>query len=207
MARSASSFSRKPPKFKPQPTTLIVCEDKVSGKRYIEDVSRYFRSHTKVEVVHPDLTHPLGIVEYAISKASRFSKIYCVIDRDSHASFDSALRLASGNDKITVIASYPCFEIWLRAHFGYTRQPYERSGGKSPGENVVRDLKSRPLLADYEKKSTGVFEALLGQPFNTARDVSPRMLQDAMVTNAMNPCTEVHLLIDDLEDLGTPQLL
>ncbi|WWG65215.1 RloB family protein [Pseudomonas poae] len=124
MARTADSFSgEESPGFNSNLLVLIICEDLQSSKVYLEDAAMHFRSHAEIEIMHCGVTHPKGIVEYAIERQRKFDKVFCAIDRDTHESFDEAIRLSKAHDKITVIASYPCFEYWLLLHFGYTRKP------------------------------------------------------------------------------------
>ncbi len=42
-------FERSKPKFKQQPTVLVICKDKKSGKRYLEDAKAHFRINVLVE--------------------------------------------------------------------------------------------------------------------------------------------------------------
>ncbi|MCE1005632.1 RloB family protein [Pseudomonas monteilii] len=207
MARDAKSFKRKEPRFQQIPTVLILCEDLKSGKRYLEDAALHFRSNAKVEIAHCGVTHPLGIVEEAVERQKKFDKVYCAIDRDTHQSFDQALLLARRHDKIQVIASYPCFEVWLLLHFGYMRRPFMRSGNRSAADCVSVELKRKPGMNDYEKAANvKYFNQLLGEPFATARAQSPRVLSDAIANGELNPSTEIHLLIDEIENLSKPKL-
>lgn len=207
MARDAKSFKRKEPRFQPIPTVLILCEDLKSGKRYLEDAALHFRSNAKVEIAHCGVTHPLGIVEKAVERQSKFDKVYCAVDRDTHESFDQALLLATRHEKIQVIASYPCFEVWLLLHFGYTRRPFTRSGNRSAGDCVSAELKKKPGMDAYEKgANVRYFNQLLGEPLTTARAQSPRVLADAIANREPNPSTEIHLLIDVIENLSKPTL-
>ncbi|MEJ8666039.1 RloB family protein [Pseudomonas sp. LP23] len=206
MGRDAKSFKRKDPRFQPLPTVLILCEDLKSGKRYLEDAAIHFRSHAKVDIAHCGVTHPLGIVEEAVERQKKFDKVYCAIDRDTHASFDQALLLAKRHEKIQVIASYPCFEVWLLLHFGYMRKPFSRSGNRSAADCVSAELRKKPGMNDYEKAANvKYFNQLLGEPFTTARAQSPRVLDDAIANRELNPSTEIHLLIDVIENLSKPE--
>ncbi|EMW3876170.1 TPA: RloB family protein [Pseudomonas aeruginosa] len=201
--RSIKSFSRGVAKYKPSPTTLIVCEDSRSGKTYLEDAAHFFRVDAKVLVAHCGYTNPSGIVDFAISKLSKFDRVYCVIDRDEHPCFNKALVTAAQHPKITMIKSYPCFEFWLLLHFGYSRKPFSRTGKFSAGDNVGRELRTHQLMDRYDKgASQGVFNTLLGKPFEDAQRFAPRVLLDAESSQAPNPSTELHLLIDDLKKLG-----
>jgi hypothetical protein len=206
MARSANSFSRGEPKYAPEKKILVVCEDTKSGKQYLEEAADHFRAALLIEVAHAGVTHPSGIVEYAIRRQKKFDEVYCAIDRDSHSTFAAALDTAKAHKKITVMPSYPSFEFWILLHFGYCRKPFNRTGRLSAGDCVVKDIKTKPLLADYDKgKDRSYFSELLGAPFDLARKVSPRVLKDAEDCGQLNPSTTIHLLIDKFEELSAPK--
>jgi hypothetical protein len=205
MARDAGSFRRGGHKYKPEPTILVLCEDTKSSKNYLEDARLHFRIQVSVEISHCGNTDPLGIVREAVYRARKYDRIYCAIDRDRHPSFDAALSLAAGWANVDVIASHPCFEFWLLLHFGYTRHPYAEEGDRSPADVLVRDLRRKEGLTDYEKgRKTTPFKALLGERFALARRLAPRILAEALASNEPNPSTELHLLIDKFEGLSNP---
>lgn len=206
MARTASSFSRGEPKFSEEKQILVLCEDTKSGKLYLQEAADYFRAALLVDVAHAGVTHPSGIVAHAIERQHKYDEVYCAIDRDSHACFDKALDMAKAHKKITIVPSYPSFEFWILLHFGYCRKPFNRTGRLSPGGCVIKDIKTYPLLADYDKgKDRSYFNELLGDPFQIARKASPRVLKDAQDSKAPNPSTEIHLLIDKFESLSAPR--
>lgn len=208
MARTPSSFNRFKPRFKPQPTILVICEDSKSGLRYLKDVSRYFRVEVKVEVLHCGHTDPRGIVEQAIARQKKFDYVYCVIDRDSHPNFDEAIELAKTSDKVVVRASYPCFEFWLLLHFKYSRKPYKVVGSKSAADALIKDLRQCPGMEAYNKgDEQNIFESLLGDKFDFARRTASQILAEAIAVGEPNPSTMIHLLIDEIEKLSKPQLL
>ncbi len=207
MARIASSFNRKGAKYKPQPKVLVVCEDKKSGKSYLEDACYHFRITNEVKIIHCGKTDPLGIVTEATEHRDTYDLIYCVIDRDSHENFDEALNVAQAREKIEIIASYPCFEFWLLIHFiGNNRKPYCVSGKNSAADMLVKDLKKHPGFESYDKgEDKNIFAMLLGDKLDKARKEAPRILDDAIKCGEMNPSTKLHELIDFLEKLSSPQ--
>ncbi len=203
MARSADSFNRSKSRYKPQPTVLVICEDSKSGKRYLEDASRHFRAD--VEVAHCGKTDPRGIVAEALTRQGKFDRIFCAIDRDTHETFEEALRLAKTSNKLTVITSWPCFEFWLLLHFGYNRKPYTAVGKGSAADQLVSDLRTRPNMQDYDKGAAkSIFELLLDK-LPIARKESPRVLSEAIGLDDMNPSTLMHELLDFFETLSQPQ--
>jgi hypothetical protein len=195
-------FERKGGSLKPLQTVLIVCEDKKSSKTYLEDAARHFRANVKV--VHCDHTDPLGIVMHAISQKHQFDSVFCAIDRDRHENFDNAEQAAKQHaTKLTIIASYPCYEFWLLLHFNETTKPYAPQGNRSPGDCVVHDLRAQPGMENYGKDMLNVFEQLRPQ-LTDARLRSKRVLEAAKSVNELNPSTRLHELIDFLETLGGP---
>ncbi|MDT4878010.1 RloB-like protein [compost metagenome] len=153
----------------------MLCEDSKSGKRYLEEAAFYFRAKAQVEIAHCGVTHPSGIV-------------------------------AQPHPKIKVIASYPCFEFWLLLHFGFNRKPFRAVGKHSPGELVSKSLREKPTMEKYEKgKDINYFAQLLGAPFQTARTLAPKILEDVAISGEPNPSTEIHLLMDEFESLSKPQ--
>lgn len=198
-------FDRPKPSLKPQPTVLIICEDKKSGKRYLEDASIYFRVKVKVEIIHCGKTDPKGIVEEALNRGKKFDKVFCVIDRDTHETFNAALNLAKSS-KVEIIASYPCFEFWLLIHFDYCRKPYMATGKLSAAEMLIKDLKKHDCFANYDKgQELNIFNLMLNNGFNKARQLSPRILTEAIESGEMNPSTQLHELMNEFEKLSKPQ--
>lgn len=208
MAKTASSFARRKSSFKTQPPVLVLCEDSKSSRQYLEDANAYFRSFASVEVSHCGKTDPLGIVREAIAACTKkYEYAYCVIDRDTHPSFDDAVRLANQNsEKVSLIVSYPCYEFWLLLHFGKTRKPYARAGKFSAGDLLIRDLTTaHVMMNDYEKGgSIGLFEGLLDR-LPSAMKWSEQILAEAEQDGEMNPSTNLHRLIGKLHDLGKPE--
>lgn len=200
MARVAQSYNRGRSFRDPRPTVLIVCEDTKSSKSYIEDAALHFRVRAKVEVIHCGKTDPSGIISHAIQNKSKFDRVFCVIDRDSHANWDVAVQ--QGNAHITVISSYPCFEYWLILHFKYSRKPYSATGPKSSGDKCLDDLRAIKSMEAYQKgATTSIFGALIND-LPTACANSIRALKDAESTGEHNPSTRFHEVIEFFKVLG-----
>ncbi len=203
--RNTESFKRRGPRFQTQKIVLVVCEDAKSSKTYLEEASRHFRAYAKVEFVHPGKTDPLGVVTAGVQKSKGFDHVYCVIDRDSHhkPNFEEALALGEKNKgKVTVLTSYPCFEFWLLLHFEYTRSPFMPAGGLSAADRVLQVLKQKPGMNAYAKgKVEGLFEQLLPQ-LEAASKNALKAIAEADAVGEKNPSTPLHVLIDQLQQLG-----
>ncbi|MDP1638868.1 MAG: RloB family protein [Candidatus Nitrotoga sp.] len=208
MARQPNSFNRAKPRYKPQPTILIICEDSKSGLNYLKDASEHFRVEAQIEILHCGKTHPMGIIEEALERETKFDQVYCVIDRDNQPRFEEAITLAKKSQKVCVIASFPCFEFWLLLHFGHCRKPYSSIGNNSSADLLIKDLCKNSILEQYNKgNEQQIFKLLLGEKFTLARSLSPKVLAEAIAEDNLNPSTRLHILIDIFEKLSTPQPL
>jgi len=206
VVKRSSTISRAKPRYLPQPTVLIICEDLQSGKNYLQDANQHFRSHVQIEVAHCGKTDPCGIVTEALRRAKSFDRVICAIDRDTHANFDKALRLAKQSKKVDVCVSYPCFEFWLLLHFKHTRKPYVAAGGRSAAERLIADLRAFPEMDTYDKgKCQGIFASLLGEKLKVARSRAPKVLKDAVESGEMNPSTRLFEVLELMERMATPR--
>ena len=175
---------------------------------YFQDLAAHYRLSTANVVTTGKGADPRTVVRVAkklrgdeARQGEKYDRVYCVFDRDEHMTFRQACDEARASD-ICIISSWPCFEFWLRLHFGFSRQPYSRSGGRSAAQRCVDDL--RDWLPEYEKGASGVFRALEDR-LESAIDNATRALADAKATGEFNPSTEVHDLIDYLRDLEAEQ--
>ncbi|CAN5687518.1 hypothetical protein BH09PSE5_BH09PSE5_11620 [soil metagenome] len=192
MARTASSFARRPARFKPQPRILILCEDAKSCRIYLMEDAQHFRCHVDVVIAHAGRTDPRGIVEEGKKRHGDYEAVYCAIDRDTHETFDEAVRSASESPAIDLIVSHPCYEFWLLLHFRKTRSPFACSGNYSAADNVGRVSRMEPGMDAYAKgKAEGLFEALLAK-LPEARSRAQQILVEALDEEEMNPSTRLH---------------
>jgi hypothetical protein len=49
------------------------------------------------------------------------------------------------------------------------------------------------------------FAQLLGEPFQKARALAPKIIEDVAISGEPNPSTEIHLLMDEFETLSKLQ--
>ena len=125
----------------------------------------------------------------------KYDKVYCVFDRDEHPTFDKACDEARASD-VKLARSWPCFELWLRLHFGFSRQPYARSGGKSAAQNCVDEVSG--LLPEYAKAAPGISHKLENR-LEQAKVDAARALADAEATGELDPSNEIHELVGCLQ--------
>lgn len=112
-------------------------------------------------------TDPASVVREAKErflqeKTDPFDAVFCVFDRDSHATYESALSqikdLARSKKPFYAIPSNPCFEFWVLLHFDLSFRPYLREGALSPCGVVGREL--RRHCPEYDKGMETLFERL-----------------------------------------------
>ena len=195
---------RSGPKREPHDRVLIVCEGQRTEPLYFQDiVDRYRLSIANIKVIGSG-ADPRTVVREAKKERDRekrrgekYDKVYCVFDRDEHATFQAACDEARASG-LCLTRSWPCFEFWLRLHFKFSRQPYESSRGRSPAQNCVSDV--RAFLPGYAKAARGVFLKLEDR-LEEAKARAARALNDARATGALNPSTEVHELVKYLQSL------
>lgn len=158
----------------PYERLLIVCEGEKTEPQYLREIQQTYRLATAhVQVLHSQIgTEPQQVLEYALTVfkegdpahgvyAQAFDRIVVVFDRDEHKTYHAALAQAAArngklkNDSgiaipIDVVASVPCFELWLLLHFEDVHAPLHRHA-------VVEQLKV--YLPGYEKGSGGHWAA------------------------------------------------
>jgi len=72
MGRSEQSFRRGKPRFRPQPTALVICEDAKSSREYLQEASQYFRANFQIQIEHCGNTDPKGIVAAALKQRNAY---------------------------------------------------------------------------------------------------------------------------------------
>ena len=197
-------FKRKGPKREPYKRVLIVCEGSKTELLYFEGIKdRYRLSAANVRVTSKG-SAPTSVVKRASELqeiewklGEEYDDVFCVFDRDEHPTFDEACTKARA-ENLNLARSWPCFEFWLLLHFGYSRKPYARSGTRSPADVCIRDLKQH--LPGYEKAQKGMFQKLQGQ-LEAAKINAERTIVDRRATNEPNPSTEIHYLVDHMQNL------
>lgn len=146
---------------------------------------------------------PISVVRYAEQRGREpggYDKIFCVFDRDCHASFDEARNrirgLASRKNKplpIAEIVSIPCFEVWILLHFQYTDAPFGSC------EEVVDRIR-RHHMQDYKKADAAVVKRIM-ESLSVAK-ANAEKLESAAALNGYNPYTLVHRVLGHFETVA-----
>ena len=196
--RLRKDLTRPSPKREPYERVLIVCEGERTEPLYFTDLMDRHRLSTANIVVTGEGADPGTVVREAknlrcreIRDGENYDRVYCVFDRDEHATFNTASQEARAS-RIKLARSWPCFEFWLVLHFGFTRGPYTKSPGKSAAQHCVDAL--RALLPGYEKGAGRIFRRLEDR-LDEALSNADRAKADAKATGSPNPSTEIHKLV------------
>ena len=208
-AKKAADLARRKSRRAPYAKVLIVCEGEKTEPNYFNSLKdHYGLNSANIEVCGECGSDPASIVEFAKGRyreekraGDSFDKVYCVFDKDTHASYGRAIdqiKRATPKDTFVAITSVPCFEYWLLLHFFYTTKPYEPMPANSAGNQVLKDLKE--FMPDYEKGANDVFLNLLDQ-LELAKNNAVRALDAANSGYTDNPTTHVHELVEFLQHI------
>ena len=193
---------------------LIVCEGTKTEPYYLRELLDDLSINPKMvriapnDGVSPDrvVAHALAVYEDDASSGDSYDMVYCVFDRDAHATFDSAVQrtkdLSAAGKSFTAITSTPCFEFWLLLHFGYSDQPFHAAGKKSVGDQVVSVLRKKPGFEKYGKGQQGIYGQLKDKLYN-AISYAERLRVDGLAAGIVNPSTNVDELIKSIQALAS----
>ena len=199
---------------------LIVCEGEKTEPHYFNTLVDSLNLTTaEVEVCGNCGSAPLSVVNFGkqiLDEDSDFDQIFFVFDRDAHTDYDSALNSIEGlqqnrknkRNEYLAITSYPCFEVWFLMHFERFARPISAGGRRSPCENLIRILRTKPGFNGYRKGQQSHFQ-LLQSRLQTAKIYADQVLTQSILAGDPehhgNPTTYVHKLVGALEDLAENQ--
>ena len=210
--QKARDLRRRGAKTAPYKRILIVCEGKKTEPLYLKEIRQEYRLSTTNVQVWPSAsgTDPLTVVEYAAQLFSSgdvakqiqprtFDLLFAVVDRDEHTTYCQALTRAKSLDgrlkndlgdsvSFKVIASVPCFELWLLLHFVDVYVHIHRK--------KVYSILER-YLPGYEKGQGGYWGATKSW-LNDAMRRAQAMAIKTTADNGSDPYTDMHLLVSQL---------
>lgn len=207
-AKTLKQKQRKIGTRKPYDRVLIVCEGAKTEPLYFKALREEYKLHTaNIEVCNSPGSDPMTIIKYAKARykeakreGNSFDRVYCVFDKDQHATYQSAIKELENSQPKNIffaITSVPCFEYWILLHFTYTTKPYYPTDCKSVADNLIDDLKQ--YIPQYEK-NTDVFDIIKN---NTSFAISnaKKVNMSAQKTYTDNPSTKVVDLVEYLINL------
>ena len=213
--QAARGIQRRAAVRQPYERLLIVCEGEKTEPQYLREIQRAFRLATAhLQVLHSQFgTEPQQVLDCALSifetgdrarklSPRAFDRVVVVFDRDEHKTYHGALAKAAGqrgklkNDNgaavpLDVVASVPCFELWLLLHFEEVHAPLRR-------HDALARLKAH--LPDYEKGGGGHWAAT--HPLRAfAAERAERLAMATTANDGTQPYTAMHELVSRLVHL------
>jgi hypothetical protein len=186
---------------------LIVCEGEKTEPNYFNAIRDDFPIGT-IAIVDIEGTgkNTLGIIDECISirdkSFKKYDRIWAVFDRDSFpaVNFDSAINKAEANN-IKCAWTNEAFELWFLLHFQFVNTPMSRDSYKSYLEREVR----RKGITNYAylKNSSSTYNVLKSRGNINQAIAWAKLLEDVFTDRSYsthNPCTKVHLLIEELNN-------
>lgn len=210
-AKKANALRREAQKREAYDLVLIVCEGGKTEPNYFKELRDAFKLRTaNIRIVGDECgSSPRSVVDYALTeykKERKYNRVFCVFDKDRHQTYKESLdrirnvKLSKG-DTIDAITSVPCFEIWLLLHFVYTTKSFGSTGASgSICASVIKELKKKGRIPNYEKGAKNVFPALLGK-LPDALTHAARLEKHGEDVGSENPSTNMHKLVGYLGEL------
>lgn len=188
---------------------LIVCEGAKTEPNYLRNLIDFLELNTaNVEVDGDSGSSPISVVEHSKKRYNKekrtgeaFDRVFCVFDKDSHASYTRALdevEKAKPKNIFKAIISVPCFEYWLLLHYEFTTKPFVVTGAKSACANLIDYLKK--YFPAYSKGNTNTYNEIKSQT-TQAIDRSKQALKQAQENGRDDPSTLMHELVEYLYHL------
>jgi RloB-like protein len=193
---------------------LIVCEGTKTEPNYFRELLDDLRVNPQIvridrnQGTSPDrvVRHALSLYEQDAISGDSYDAVYCVFDRDSHATFDAAVQrvidLNAQGKPLFAITSTPCFEVWFILHFSYTTKPFHASGYKSVGDQVASELKKIPGFSAYGKGQKGIYSQLKDK-LSDALSNAAQLRSHCIATSSDNPATCIDKLVLSLQQLAS----
>ena len=193
----------------PYDKVLIVCEGEKTECHYLEVLRDYLKlSQSNIKIDPNSASSPTSVVKYSKKLIKEniedpYDHVFCVIDRDRHADFDTAIAQINGYKnkytKLHAIVSNPCFEYWILLHFCYTTKLFGTSRDSPCKELIKNDLKIH--ISNYEKGDKTIMQSIVKSGFERAIANAKRANETAKRNNINNPTTLMGELVDYLKEL------
>lgn len=208
-AKKNEDLKRHKESREPYDKVLIVCEGEKTESYYLTALRDHFKlSQANIKIDPNSDSSPISVVNYAKdlikqSEKDPYDNVFCVIDRDRHTSFDTAIvqinSFRNKNTKLHSIVSNPCFEYWILLHFTYTTKLFGASGDSPCMDLIKNDLKI--YLPDYEKGDKAIMPPIIKAGLEMAVANAKRANEVAEKNATDTPTTQMDKLVEYLRNL------
>lgn len=208
-AKKTEDLKRHKQSREPYDKVLIVCEGEKTEPHYLIALRDYLKlSQANIKIDPDSDSSPISVVSYAKdlikqSEKDPYDHVYCVIDRDRHATFDTAIAQINGyrnkSTKLHAIVSNPCFEYWILLHFTYTTKLFGTSGDSPCMDLIKNDLKT--YINDYEKGDKNIMLPIIKSGLDTALAYAKKANETAKRNGTDTPTTQMDELVVYLKNL------
>lgn len=195
---------------------LIICEGTQTEPNYLTELKDYLSlDQAAIHIVASDGSAPNSVVKHAkeaiekaCNKGNPYSKVYCVIDKDQHPTYSSALQtIKDFNESVSEdcetiicpIPSVPCFEYWILMHYERTTRSFGTSGHSPCGQLISTALRTH--VDGYTKADRAFAKKIIAEKLEDARQNSAATYKAAQSAGTDDPSTKMHFLVDELEHL------
>lgn len=208
--KGSKSFDRVSSQREKKVRFLIVCEGKRTEPNYFKALVKDKFSEVRDEEIQGEGSCTVSLVkrtteikkELEEKRQLPFDRIWVVFDKDSFNDFNDAIQLAK-KLKYSVAWSNEAFELWYYLHFQYLDTKISRHDYIKRLENEIRRYDGYKTFS-YKKNDPKMYRLLndLGnEGFAKKNAVRLRkMFVGSKDYNSHQPCTQVDLLVDELEN-------
>lgn len=185
---------------------LIVCEGTKTEPHYFNELINHYKlSSANVKVDGSCDSSPKCVFNYAVQlfkeekkKGDSYDRVYCVIDKDTHSTYDETMTKITNKQQFYLANSAPCFEYWLLLHFNYSTKPYTKKGKSSIANEVLKDLKK--YIPKYKKGAKNIFKTTKNN-LDLAINNATNSQRQAKQNGTDNPSTRIHELVVYLRNI------
>lgn len=182
---------------------LIAVEGNNKTEKLYFNNFEHFDSNFNISYAKGNDTDPLGLVQMLIKEIKKLELdlnktdiAYCIFDTDvdinKNKIINKAIKLATKN-KINVITSTPCIELWFLLHYIYTTASMEN-------DEVLKRLKL--YIPKYEK-NVNIFSDInnnMNLAIQRAKKLEKYQIDNGKIINTVeaNPNTEIYKIVEEL---------
>lgn len=180
----------------------IISEGAKTEPIYLRELERHFREtlRYRLKILCAPHTDPVGLVKDALEylkECESQDEVWCFFDRDDNQ--DGQLKEATllAKDKVHIVFSNPCFELWYYLHFHY-----------SAAQDDQREMKRRikTLIPGYTE-SMPVLQVLCNAPHSLQDAIrhAKRLnehhssAENDITLRSGNPSTQVYKILEKLD--------